>query len=165
MQALARFDAGGRLVPSPEERTYEAQDRGYFCLTQPTIDISTSLRAIAAHLGESTRHEIDDMAKRLENLRTKLDTDPELRGLFDGVHVPFYLPRFSGDYSLEFQEHLLSGILASYGQKFASQQFRDFNSVPMAGNSEIVAESRWHTLVAARENAGRNQRQPCSSNQ
>lgn len=145
------FDESGRLTPGPGERVYDTSDRGYFCLTQPIYDIDDVLTSISRYTGSAGESRVPDMSERLIKVRQAIEADPLLAGIFAGVHVPFFLPKFSGAFGAEFEEHLLSSVRAAYLQRFPAQQFRDFNSISMSGNAEIVPDSRWELLTTARE--------------
>jgi hypothetical protein len=153
MSTPSIVDGQGRLIPQAGDRVYSPIDRGYFCLTQPHLELDSRIASALSTLGldhDSSSDIAGQYVQELNACRESLLGDPQLRGLFEGVHVPFVLPPATEDFGQEFDQVLLPAVERSFLRAHPGREFRNFCSNGLAGNSSIVKSSRWGRIPAAR---------------
>lgn len=153
MSTASLIDVQGRLIAHDGDRVYSLVDRGYFCLTQPELDLQKRISRAMSFLESkyaSASTEPDQIVQALTHARDTILSDPAVRGLFDGVHVPFVLPQTEQDFAEEFDRSLLPSVERSYRDVFPDREFRNFCSKGLARNCSIVPTSRWGRIPAMR---------------
>ena len=153
MSAPSLFDSQGRLVPADGDRVYSQVDRGYFCLTQPALDLSDRIFRATAFLWperSEARGATAEVVDKLNESREAIRGDSQLAGLLHGVHVPFVLPQSTENFAEEFDRTLLPAVERSFRDAYPDRDFRNFCSRGLAGNSSINGSSRWGRVPASR---------------
>lgn len=148
------FDANGRLVPADGEVVYSQVDRRYFSLAQPAFTFPGVLAAVAKHLGiaDLDRHIAgSEFERRCEAARQAIMCDPDLAGLFRGVHVPFVLLPSTArtDVGEELDAVLLPAVATSYVEKMPGFDFRNYLKGQLAGAISVVPGVRYERLLAS----------------
>lgn len=151
------FDAHGRLVPADGEVVYSQVDRRYFSLAQPAFTFAGVLAAVSKHLGipDLDRHiSAEDFERRCEASRQSILDDPNLAGLFRGVHVPFVLlpATARADLGEELDAALLPAVGAAYVEKLPGFEFRNYLKRQLAGAIPVVSGVRYERLIARHAN-------------
>ena len=146
------FDAHGRLVPVDGEIVYSRVDRRYFSLAQPAFTLPGVLSAVAKHLGILDIERLITVAefeRRCEAARQTILDDPNLAGLFRGVHVPFVLlPGTSrADIGEELDAVLLPAVGKAYIEKLPGFEFRNYLQGQLAKAAPVVPGVRYERLV------------------
>lgn len=147
------FDSVGRLRPVVGERVYAKEDRGYFDLRQPLLDWdSIGMRMCrlfsGAHEGEFS---LNGIRARLDVCRQNALSDARLRGLFNGVHVPFALPTDDRiDLGEELESVLIPAACQSFRTDYPTYQATNFCVGSLAGGVKIITNTRWDRVQKAR---------------
>jgi hypothetical protein len=147
------FDAHGRLVPIDGELVYSQTDRRYFSLAQPAFTLPGVLAAAAKHLGIPEIERLipgAEFERRCEASRQKILNDPNLAGLFRGIHVPFVLLPVTSrpDLGEELDAALLPAVGKAYVEKLPGFEFRNYLQGQLAKAAPIVPGVRYERLVA-----------------
>ena len=152
MSTTPIIDGQGRLIPQRGDRVYSETDRGYFCLTQPELNLEARLSRTLTMFGEEVTGslpEVEEIVDLLNSTRDAVFEDEQLRGLFDGVHVPFVLPQSSEDFAQDFDQILLPAVERSFRDAYPNREFRKFSTSGLTDNCSIVPSSRWSQIPAA----------------
>ena len=146
------FDAHGRLVPVAGELVYSPVDRRYFSLAQPAFTLPGVLAAAAKHLGIPDIERLisaTEFERCCEAARQKILDDPNLAGLFRGVHVPFVLlPGTSRtDIGEELDTVLLPAVGKAYLEKLPGFEFKNYLHGQLSKAAPVVPGVRYERIV------------------
>src|SRR5579871_6148761 len=93
MDSKSLFDEHGRLIPTKGARVFSQVSRRYFTLLQPELNFFAIHTRIQKHLGgKQISISVEEFEKRARQVIQKLDSDPRLKGLLNGIRVPFFRP-------------------------------------------------------------------------
>jgi hypothetical protein len=147
------FDAHGRLVPADGELVYSRVDRRYFSLAQPAFTLPGVLAAVAKHLGIPDIERliaVSEFERRCEASRQAILDDPNLAGLFRGVHIPFVLlPGTSrSDLGEELDAVLLPAVGKAYVEKMPGFEFKNYLHGQLTKAAPVVPGVGYERVVA-----------------
>lgn len=144
------FDATGRCVPEHVTAPVHASTRGYFRPVQPALDYEAIHARIASQFGVANLPDAAAFRRRTEAILARLRDRPETRGLLNGVHVPFMLPRAChDDIGAALEERYLPAVQGAFTAALPGANFVDHHVGALAGRLSIAAGSRHERLVEA----------------
>jgi MoaA/NifB/PqqE/SkfB family radical SAM enzyme len=149
-EPAALFDQRGRCRPQDLHAEVVATDRGYYRAIQPALDYDAILRRSVVAFGADRLPNQTDFRLRAEAILSRLANRPELRGVLDGVRVPFLLPQEAhDDLGAALEEEYLPRVASAYQSHLPDYRFVDHHAERLAGRLAVVAESRHGRLVQA----------------
>lgn len=145
--AAGLFDAVGRLIPLGQERVYGSQDRAYFRLKQPTLDLTRITERFQKYL-PGFKESAELVEKKCTELRTRIEGDAKIASLFKGVHVPFVIPPAGPEGWLRQFRDLLEGPLArSFRDAFPQYTFTNYLKETFPSEAPPIKGSRYEQVV------------------
>lgn len=152
--APALFNELGRRIPAEGMRVYGRVPRTYYRLVQPEIRFDAVLERSQRHSGVSGALSAKAFESACRDLKLTAEDTPALKGLFNGIHVPFVCPKGGQDMDLgtEFEQRALPAVCDSFAETYPRHHFR----ATLQGKAQLVnslraAEgSRYDRLLKAR---------------
>lgn len=143
----ALFDEHGRRAPQGQAGAH-AVSRQYFKLHQPKIDPAAIHRRVSMLLGSDGLPSVDEFAKRIADIRTRLSTDAATRNLLQGVCVPILLPQaIHDDLGQALDERYLPAVESSFTSTFPEYTFTNHHKMGLAGKLSVAQNSRHQELL------------------
>ena len=147
------FDAFGRLLPLSNDRVYSKVDRGYFDLRQPALNwgaIGTRIQRLFDD-SKNTSFSLPIVRERLESFRKNALENSDVRGLFEGVHVPFALPPSKDpDLGRELEDVFIPAVCRSFLAEYGEFSAKNLCVGTLPGAVKVVPNTRWDRLQQAR---------------
>lgn len=150
---MRSISSHGRLVPSSSDFVYSQDDRRYFFLDQPSLDLTKVYgRYKNAFNGEIEISEVD-FVSRIEKLISSLNDSDQDAPILNGVHVPFVIPRAIANLDLGTAlVKLMVSIEQSFTTDFPDFEFNNFAGPDLSGRVKVHQDSRLHKLYNNLEN-------------
>lgn len=150
---MRSISSQGRLVPLSSEFVYSENDRRYFFLDQPSLDLTK----VYSRYKNSFKGEIEvteaDFISRIEKLTASIKNSTQEAQILNGVHVPFIIPRSLANLDLGVAlAKLLNSVEQSFTNVHPNYEFKNFASTEMSGKIQINKDSRLHTLYNRLQN-------------
>lgn len=144
------FDLSGRCRPAGLKAPAFPMSRGYFALRQPVLDYEAIHARFAMAWGADDLPSVAVFRDRAQAVLTRLGTQDEIRGLLNGVHVPFLIPpSMHPDIGEALTHHYLPALRLAFCAALPEFAFVDHHSAALSGKLGIAAGSRHEKLLSA----------------
>lgn len=142
------FDEYGRKIPGPLTQPVNQVSRRYFRIEQPEIDYNAIFTRISRHLGSPLSLTGDQFAARAKAILAGLAQTPALANMAQGVHVPFFLPRYSHpDLGEAIEQCHVPAVGSAFAEAFPQYRFDNHDKLGAAGKLKIRPGSRHERLI------------------
>ena len=132
------FDRQGRRVPFDGMRVFNEVSLWYYKIKQPQICYESILKNSREHAGVNPDITTETFETVCIGLKKKAADEPSIKGLFNGVHVPFICPQATGETDLgtELEKTTLPSVATSFKAAFPDLQFK----ATLQGSSKLSGE-------------------------
>ena len=147
------FNERGRRLLTGPYRVFDAQDLEYYYIQNKEVDLTKTLGNFhTVGIGEGIS--LEEFQTSLRELKSRFQSIPALKNLFNGVHVPFIVPKINGageDLSYTAVERLLPKLEASFNRYYPEAHFKAImqGGSTLSGNLSVEDHSRYQTLLNA----------------
>ena len=114
------FDQNGRRIPFNGMRVFNDISLSYYKIDKPSFNYETILSNSKEFSNIDSDISLESFQSVCEDLKTKVQNEPLLKSLFDGVHVPFICPKGDNENDLgkEFEKITLPSVASSFKSSF-----------------------------------------------
>jgi hypothetical protein len=148
------FDTNGRRLPFDGMRVFGEVAGNYYQLKQPKLDLDAVFKRITEHNPLGAVIALEQFKVASQELLNGLEANPDLAGLLNGVHVPFFCPQHLNESDLgeEFEKDFLPAVSSSFLEAFPGYHYKTTvqGELPLRGNLAVAAGSRYEKFLAAR---------------
>lgn len=151
--SVSFFNERGRRVLTKPFRVFDTEDLDYYYIQNKEVDLDETLKNFHdAGIGRSIN--LEQFQRSLDTLRNRFQGLHALKNLFNGVHVPFIVPRIEevgGDLSHIAIERLLSQLELSFKRYHPNAHFKAImqGCLTLSGNLRVDDRSRYGSLLNA----------------
>lgn len=144
------FDVEGRCIPAKLFDRVTEPDRTYR-IDQPALESRIRLQRVTSFLKGSEILPADQFESSISSLLAGITSDPKIRNVLRGVHLPIGLPRIPAglDYGEILEEAFFPVLEASYKDAFPGRQFQNNCRGRLKGRIKLVPRTRHERLLAA----------------
>jgi hypothetical protein len=141
----------GRRIATQNSRVFDVEPLDYYHIANKEISFPTIIENYKSS-GYLPNLTPEKFQHRCEELKQKLSQDDKLRGLLNGVHVPFALPRLRSNVDLSestIQDKLIF-LEKSFTSRYPQSHFKGImqGGTTLNGNLRIASESRYSDLIS-----------------
>jgi len=147
------FDRNGRRIPDSSMRVFSQTGNDYYNIVQPEISYDEIFSRSIGGFGASDGVSSDDFESVCDSIRERIGSDPQLKNLLNGIHVPFIL--FKSENNIDIGEDIENRMLPAVGRSF-NHMFPDnhFKATLQGGahlpeHVFIANKSRYERLIQA----------------
>jgi hypothetical protein len=150
---MRSISSHGRLVPLGSDFVYSQEDRRYFFLDQPSLDLIKIYSRYKRSFNGGIEISEDDFVSRIEELSASLTNSPQEAPILNGVHVPFIIPKSFMNLDLGTAlVKLINSIEQSFTTAYPDFEFKNFAEPNLSGKVKINQDSRLDTLYNQLQN-------------
>jgi len=151
--SVSFFNERGRRVLTKPFRVFDTKDLDYYYIQNKEVNFSEALRNFHDFgIGKNISQEL--FQSSLDGLKNKFQRIDSLKNLFNGVHVPFIVPRRNDageDLSYTAVERLLPHLESSFKRRYPESHFKAImqGGSTLNGNLRVDERSRYENLLNA----------------
>jgi hypothetical protein len=145
------FNENGRRVLSSSYRVFDNEDLDYYFIQNNSVVLDNILKNFH-NVGIGTNVDLDTFESSLNKLKRRFLGLAAFRNLFNGVHVPFIVPRIDSkniDLGFNSVERFLPKLESSFLQYYPNAHFKAVmqGGSTLAGNLEVNQQSRYQKFL------------------
>jgi len=147
------FDSNGRRIPFNGMRVFNDVSLSYYKIDKPSYNYETILSNSKDFANIDPKISLESFKSVCADLKIKVQNEPLIKNLFDGVHVPFICPKGSieNDLGKEFEKITLPSVAASFKSSFPNFHCKATlqGSSKLEGELSVAKNSRYEVLLNA----------------
>jgi hypothetical protein len=149
--SVSFFNDRGRRVLTKPFRVFDTEDLDFYYIQNKEVDLTEILKNFHdVGIGESIN--LGQFQTSLENLKNRFKHIHSLKNLFNGVHIPFIIPKINknnNDLSYTAIERLLSQLESSFKRQYPKSHFKAImqGGSALFGNLRVDDCSRYWDLL------------------
>jgi hypothetical protein len=147
------FNERGRRLLTKPYRVFDTEDLDYYYIQNTEVDLAGVLRNFHdAGIGENIS--LEKFQASLDGLKSRFRSVAPLKNLFNGVHVPFIVPKINDTekgLSYTIVERLLPSLESSFKRHYPRAHFKAIMQAgsTLSGNLRVDERSRYPNLLDA----------------
>lgn len=150
--AAAPFDIHGRYLPAGLKAPAYPASRHWFLFEQPEVNYAEIHARTQRHLAgdKALDTSLESFRDRAQAIQARVQADPDLAGLQQGVGVPFLLPAANlADYGTALEEHYIPAVKSAFEATLSPYDFVTHHPASLTGKLSVAPESRHESLLGA----------------
>jgi hypothetical protein len=148
-----QFDNFGRCIPGQLVSAAHEKSRRYFKIVQPETDYSAFYERLNTAFDLSEYISCEQFEQRVKAIIAQVENDTALKGMMNGVYVPFILPKADyDDIGHALENKFLPAVNAAFNQSFPNYEFLNHYSENLEAKLSVAEGSRHHQLINEMKN-------------
>ena len=151
------FDQNGRRIPFNGMRVFNDISLSYYKIDKPSFSYEKILSNSKEFSDINPDISLESFQSVCKDLKTKVQNDPLLKSLFNGIHVPFICPKQGNENDLgkEFEKITLPSVASSFKSSFPNLHCKATiqGSSKLEGELSIAKNSRYESFQDAHKNS------------
>lgn len=147
------FDNNGRRFPFEGMRVFNEISLSYYKIDKSSFNYGTILSNSKNFSGVDASISLEAFKKVCSDLKIKVQDEPLLKSLFDGVHVPFICPKATllDDLGKELEKITLPSVASSFKASFPNLHCKATlqGSSKLEGELSVAKDSRYESFIDA----------------
>ena len=150
------FDQNGRRIPFNGMRVFNDISLSYYKIDKPSFSYEKILSNSKEFSNIDSSISLESFQSVCEDLKRKVQNEASLKGLFDGVHVPFICPEggHESDLGKEFEKITLPSVASSFKSSYPDLHCKATiqGSTKLESELGIAKNSRYEAFMDAHQN-------------
>ena len=151
------FDENGRRIPYEGMRVYNEVSLSYYKINQPKGDFDEILSNSQQYANVDSNITVESFESTCMELKNKIQRDPCLKNLFNGVQIPFICPKALSekDLGVELEKTSLPSVASSFKAANPNLHCKATlqGSSKLSGELSIASESRYNNFIEIHKNS------------
>jgi len=147
------FNNQGQRIPFENMRVFNEVSLSYYKLKSPKFSFEGILTNSQQYAGVDSKISVKSFELVCLELKKKVQAEPSLNNLFNGIHVPFICPQASmiSDLGTELEETTLPSVASSFKAEFPDLHCKATlqGSSKLSGELSVAAGSRYEGFLEA----------------
>jgi len=151
------FDENGRRIPFNGMRVFNDISLSYYKIHKSPYNYETILSNSKSFANVDSNVSLKSFQSVCDDLKIKVQKEPLLKNLFDGVHIPFICPKGTNENDLgkEFEKITLPSVASSFKSSFPHLHCKATlqGSSKLEGELSVAKNSRYESFMEAHKSS------------
>ena len=122
---MVLIDTKGRMVPTESDYVYEKEDRNYFVIQKPELDISEVYKRFESVFEGQIEVSREDFSRLVNEILSRIQNNSEISNILNGPYFPFLIPR-NVENRQNILEFLIEKLKKSFENFYPNYEFKNF---------------------------------------